>query len=154
MAEEPKKTLFTRFRETISPYVELAGYLKPYRMRFILGTLCGVGFGAVSGSLPFLINFVGKVVFSGGTEVNMAEEMKNIGGLATPVNFLALHVFQLDHVSKLFLVIVACLLIPAVMMVRSALDFLNNYYSDWTSQKVLIDIRARLMQHITVEVLE
>jgi subfamily B ATP-binding cassette protein MsbA len=154
MAQQDPKSIFLFIREMAAPYAELAGYLKPYRVRFMLGTLCGIGFGAVSGSIPFLINFVGKVVFSGGSEANLAAEMTNLGAMARPLNYLALHVLHLDHVSKLFLVLVACLLIPGVMMVRSVLDFLNNYCSEWTSQKVLIDIRARLMQHITAQSLD
>ncbi|MEI8342548.1 MAG: ABC transporter ATP-binding protein, partial [Verrucomicrobiota bacterium] len=154
MAEKSKQSFLSKFRAMISPYVELAGYLKPYRTKFILGTFCGVGFGAVSGSIPFLINFVGKTVFSGGSEANLATGLKSTGAASGPINFLAVNVFHLDHVSKLFLVIVACLLIPAVMMVRSVLDFLNNYFSEWTSQKVLIDIRARLMEHVTSQSLE
>jgi len=154
MAGNSKQSIFARFKEIIAPYSELAGYLKPYRFRFVLGTLCGIGFGAVSGSIPFLINFVGKTVFADGAEANLAGGLKVTGVLAGPVNFLALNLLHLDHVSKQFLVIVACLLIPGVMMIRSVLDFLNNYFSEWTSQKVLIDIRARLMEHITSQSLD
>ena len=147
-------SIFARFREATAPYLELACYLKPYGLVFTLGTLCGLGFGAVSGALPFIINFVGKVVFSSGPDANLASEMENLGIMAKPIQSLALNVFHLDHVSKSFLVAVACLLIPAVMMVRSALDFLNNCCSEWTSQRVLIDIRAKLMERITAQSLD
>jgi len=143
-----------RIREVLGPYLELAGYLKPYRAVFIFGTLCGIGFGVVSGALPFIINFVGKVVFSGGAEANLAAELENLGPMAKPVQDLALNVFHLDHVSKPFLVVFACLLIPAVMMVRSVFDFLNNCCSEWTSQKVLIDLRAKLMARLTSQSLD
>jgi subfamily B ATP-binding cassette protein MsbA len=132
----------------------LAGYLKPYRLVFVIGTICGLGFGIVSGSIPFIINFVGKVIFSGGADANVAAELKNLGILAGPVEHFAIHVLHLDSVSKPFLVTVACLLIPAVMLLRSILDFCNTYCSEWTSQKVLIDIRARVMQRITAQSLE
>ena len=153
MSRSPAQ-IFSRIREATGPYVELACYLKPYGLIFTLGTLCGLGFGAVSGALPFIINFVGKVVFSSGPDANLASEMENLGIMAKPIQSLALNVFHLDHVSKSFLVAVACLLIPAVMMVRSALDFLNNCCSEWTSQRVLIDIRAKLMERITAQSLD
>lgn len=139
---------------TLAPYRKLSGYLKPYRAVLALGTLCGLGFGVVSGAIPFIINFVGKVVFSGGPDADLAAELRNFGALAGPLQDLALRGLRLDHVSKPFLVAIACLLIPAVMMLRSLLDFLNSYCSEWTSQKVLIDIRARLMERITAQSLD
>ncbi len=154
MAQRNLTSLKRRVREAIGPYVELAGYLKPYRLVFILGTLCGVGFGVVSGALPLIINFVGTVIFSEGTNANLTAGMENLGPVAKPVRDLARNVFHLDHVSKPFLVTVACLLIPAAMMLRSVFDFLNNCCSEWTSQKVLLDIRTKLMESITAQSLD
>jgi subfamily B ATP-binding cassette protein MsbA len=51
-------------------------------------------------------------------------------------------------------VITACMVIPAVMMVRSVLDYLNNYIGIWVGNKVLIDIRAKLMAHVTSQSLD
>jgi len=154
MAQRKITVLWIRIRKAISPYWQLAGYLKPYRLVFVIGALCGLGFGAISGAIPLIISFVGKVVFSSGTEANLVAEMKTMGPLAKPLESLAVNVFHLDAVSKPFLVMVACLLIPAVMMLRSLLDFLNNICSEWTSHKVLIDIRADLMERITAQSLE
>ncbi len=134
----------------LGPYRELAGYLKPYRKVLILGSLCGLGFGVVSGSIPFIINFVGQVVFSSGG----SPEKANLGVMAAPLEHFALNVLHLDEISKGMIVAVACLLIPAVMLLRSVLDFLNGYCSEWTSQKVLIDIRAKLMDQITAQSLD
>jgi ATP-binding cassette, subfamily B, bacterial MsbA len=147
-------TFVTSFRQGVAPYIQLSAYLKPYRTIFIIGTICGVGFGAISGAIPLIINFVGKVVFSSNAETNLVQEIQNLGVMAKPLNYLAVNILHLDSVSKGFLVGVACLLIPTVMMLRSLLDFLNNYCSEWTSQKVLIDIRAELMERITGQSLE
>jgi len=145
---------FDLFRRGIGPYVELLGYLRPYRLVFFLGSLCGLGFGVITGALPFIINFVGKVVFSSSQDANLVAEMEALGPLAQPLRDIALNVFHLDQVSKGFLVGFACLLIPAAMMIRSFLDFFNNYFSEWTSQHVLIDIRTKLMQGITSQSLD
>lgn len=145
---------FDLLRRGIGPYVELLGYLRPYRLVFFLGSLCGLGFGVITGALPFIINFVGKVVFSSSQDANLVAEMEALGPLAQPLRDIALNVFHLDQVSKGFLVGFACLLIPAAMMIRSFLDFFNNYFSEWTSQHVLIDIRTKLMQGITSQSLD
>lgn len=134
----------------LGPYRELAYYLKPYRKVLILGSLCGLGFGVVSGTIPFIINFVGQAVFSSGGDPKKV----NLGPMAKPLEHIALNVLHLDEISKPMIVAVACLLIPAVMLLRSALDFLNGYCSEWTSQKVLIDLRARLMEQVTSQSLD
>ncbi|MEX1118604.1 MAG: ABC transporter ATP-binding protein [Terrimicrobiaceae bacterium] len=141
-----------KFWANLGPYRELAGYLKPYRNVLILGSLCGLGFGVVSGSIPFIINFVGQVVFS--TDPGGGANKANLGAMAKPLEHLAVSVFHVDELSKGMIVAMACLLIPLVMLVRSALDFLNGYCSEWTSQKVLIDIRAKLMEQITSQSLD
>ena len=147
-------TLLSSLRKSCGPYLELAHFLKPYRWVFILGTLCGIGFGAISGAIPLIINFVGTVIFSSGTEANLSLGAENTDFLSKTLHLLTTHVFHLDHVPKSLLVVFACLLIPAVMMTRSILDFLNNCCSEWTGQKVLIDIRARLMEQVTAQSLE
>ncbi len=136
----------------LGPYRELAGYLKPYRKVMILGSLCGLGFGVVSGSIPFIINFVGQVVFTSGGSAVTHEE--NQGAMERSLEYLAVNVLHLDELSKAMIVAVACLLIPAMMLIRSALDFLNGYCSEWSSQKVLIDIRAKLMERVTAQSLD
>ncbi len=138
-------------REGAAPYLELARYLKPYGAIFALGTLCGLGFGAISGILPLIINFVGNVVFAGGSEADLTAGIEKLGFMAKPLQAVAVDMLHLDHVPKSFVVLLACLLIPLVMMVRSILDFLNNCCSEWTGQKVLIDIRAGLMERITAQ---
>ena len=136
----------------LGPYRELAGYLKPYRKVLILGSLCGLGFGVVSGSIPIIISFVGKVVFTSGA--SGGPDQAKLGAMSKPLEFFAINVLHLDEVSKPMIVAAACLLIPVVMLLRSALDFLNGYCSEWASQKVLIDIRANLMERVTAQSLD
>lgn len=138
----------------LGPYLELYRFLKPYRLVFVVGTLCGVFFGVLSGAIPLFIDFVGKVVFSTGQPADLAQGLRRLGPMEEPVRVLATDVLHLDEISKPFLVGVACLLIPAVMLLRSLLDFLNNYFSEWTSQRVLIDIRSKLMENLAAQSLD
>lgn len=154
---KPKKSLLNlirEFRENSGPLVELLRYVKPYRTRYVLGVLCNVSFNFINGTIMLLILFVGRVVFSGDEYSNIAAMIPKLGPLTGPVQYLAVHVLHLDHVSRLASVIAACLVIPAVMMVRSVLDYLNNYTGIWVGQKVLIDIRAKLMAHISMQSLD
>jgi subfamily B ATP-binding cassette protein MsbA len=141
-------------RNALAPYLELAGYLRPYRVMVLFGGVCGVGFGAVSGTIPFLINFVGKTVFSSGDGSHTPATFSKSDAFSGIFFFFTHDILHLDHISKQYLVIFSCLLIPIVMMLRSTFDFLNSYCSEWTSQKVLMDIRAKLLKHITAQSLD
>ena len=143
-----------RTRTALGPYIELAAYLKPYRGVFAFGTLCGLLFGAVSGAIPVVINFVGTVVFSGSSDADLVSSLSSMGLLGSALRDFATGVLHLDHVSKSLVVTVACLLIPGVMMLRSILDFLNNYCSEWASLRVLTDLRGKLMERITSQSLD
>ena len=151
---QTKKLISSLIRENKDPLLELLQYVKPYRVRYVLGILCGVGFNLINGLIPVFILFVGRVVFGGSEDTNIAAMIPNLGSLTTPVQNFAVHTLHLDHVSRLQGVIAACLVIPAVMMVRSVLDYLNNYIGIWVGNKVLIDIRARLMAHISKQSLD
>lgn len=154
---EPKKPLqklIRDFRVSKGPLIELLQYVKPYRVRFALGIVCGAAFGFINGTIMLLIMFVGKVVFSGADRFNFAASIPRLGPLTRPVQYLAVHILHLDNVSKFESVIVVCLVIPAVMMVRSMLDYANNYYGIWVGNKVLIDIRAKVMAHMARQSLD
>ncbi|HWB58523.1 MAG TPA: ABC transporter ATP-binding protein [Chthoniobacteraceae bacterium] len=143
------KQVVRDFRENKGVIADLLQYVKPYRVRFGLGILCGAIFNFINGLIILLVLFVSKVVFNTSSEINIAAMIPNLGPLNHTVQHLAVHVLHLDHISKLTGVIVACLLIPAVMMVRSVFDYLNNYLGIWVGNKVLLDVRAHLMRHIT-----
>ena len=129
--------------------MELLHYLKPYRIPYIAGLVCNIGFNFINGIIMLLIYFVGKVVFNKVEDQNVAAMIPNLGFLNRPIQHVAVDILHLDHVSRLEGLIIACLLVPGVMMLRSLLDYLNNYIGIWVGCKVLIDIRAKLMAHIT-----
>jgi len=149
------QVLVKDFQESKGPLLELLQHVKPYRLRYILGVICGLGFNLINSIIPLLIIFVGKVVFGGTKEIDIAAMVRSVGFLNRPsVEHLTVTVLHLDHISKLEGVMTVCLVIPSVMMVRSVLDYLNNYIGIWVGNKVLIDIRAKLMAHITRQSLD
>jgi len=154
MSDRQTASIVDRLKEVLGPYRQLSGFLKPYRKVFIFGSLCGLGFGVVTGTIPFIINFVGKTVFAPPEESVVGSAAKPPGPVGELVHYVATSIFHLDEVPPGLLVVVACLLIPGIMLLRSVLDFLNHYFSEWTSQKVLIDIRARVMETITAQSLD
>jgi subfamily B ATP-binding cassette protein MsbA len=126
------------FRQTIqqawAPYRRLFGYVRPYKWRFILGLALGFLCGAVSGLLPLVLQKVTTSIFHGGaapSATNLANksELLNAGGSVRSI-------------------IGICLLIPAVMTVRSLLGYGNTYCMNWVSNRVVTDIRNQLFAKI------
>ena len=137
-------------QESKGPLMELLQYIRPYRMRYIFGVLCNLGFNLINSAIPLLIWFVGNVVFGGAKEIDIASMIRKLGPLNRPwINHLTVNVLHLDHISRLEGVLVVCAVISVVMMIRSVLDYLSNYIGIWVGNKVLIDIRAKLVGDIT-----
>ncbi len=125
------------FRETIrvawKPYKRLYTYVRPYKWRFIFGLALGFLFGAVNGCFPLVLQKVTSTIFHGAipkaTDLTHRSELLNAGGSVKSIVFI-------------------CLLIPAVMTVRSLMSYGNAYYMNWVSNRVVTDIRNQLFAKI------
>ena len=125
-----KPSLWSTVRAAWRPYRRLFSYVKPYRVRFILGLAFGVAFGVVNGMLPLVLSRVTSFVFHGSVTPN-------------PRAILG-HVSEFDAGPKINAIVLICLAIPAVMTVRSIFSYCNAYYMAWVSNKVVTDIRNEL----------
>ena len=125
------------FRETIrvawKPYKRLYTYVGPYKWRFILGLALGFLFGVTQGCLPLVLQKVTSTIFHGAapkaTDLTHRSELLSAGGSVKSI-------------------ILICLLIPAVMTVRSLMGYGNAFYMNWVSNRVVTDIRNQLFAKI------
>ena len=137
MKDQAEKKSKPSFFETVRlgwrPYRRLYGYVKPYKWRFIFGLALGFLFGVVSGLLPLVLQKVTTTIFHGAApnpaDVARHSELLNTGGSVKSIVWM-------------------CLLIPAVMTVRSLVAFGNTYYMNWVSNRVVSDIRNELFAKI------
>ncbi len=138
MADPKKKKIpFPQLvRELWRPYFTLAGYLKPYKSRFIMGLAFGMAFGVISGLLPLIAKYVLDNVAPGMSQQDVLSSGGDDGGI------------KIDD----FLWIVA--LIPLVMITRSVLSYLNSYCMAWVSLRILRDMRAKLFAHLMSQSLD
>src|SRR5881396_651187 len=111
------------------PYRRLYSYVRPYKVRFILGLLLGFAYGGVNSLLPLATARVTSTIFQGAAPNPMALRS----------NFQAL-----DTGPKINSIILICLAIPAIMMLRSLCSYGNTYCMQWVSNKVVTDIRGQL----------
>jgi subfamily B ATP-binding cassette protein MsbA len=124
-----KQSLWETLRAASGPYRRLYSYVKPYKVRFIVGLLLGFAYGGVSSLLPLAISRVTSTIFQGAAPNPMALR-SNLG--------------VLDTGPKINSIALICLAIPVIMTVRSLCSYGNTYCMQWVSNKVVTDIRGQL----------
>ena len=124
-----KQSLWQTLRAASGPYRRLLGYVKPYKVRFIVGLLLGFAYGGVSSLLPLAISRVTGTIFQ---------------GAAPNPTALRSNLHALDTGPKINSIILICLAIPAIMMLRSLCSYGHTYCMQWVSNKVVTDIRGQL----------
>ena len=128
-AAKKKQSFWQTLRAASGPYRRLLGYVKPYKVRFIVGLLLGFAYGGVSSLLPLAISRVTGTIFNGAAP-NPTALRSNLGAL--------------DTGPKINSIVLICLAIPAIMTLRSLCSYGNTYCMQWVSNKVVTDIRGQL----------
>ena len=148
-------------------YGKLFRYIKPYRLRFLLGIVVSV----FAGFSNFLLIQGMNVVFSVVLEKNAPPPDKGtaLHNFLESINALPFslkhHVVEtVDKINKfnmgfskfqinpahllpeawrgsVGLVIAACVLVPIIFMLRGGLTYLANYLMMWVSTRILFDLR-------------
>ena len=128
---------------------QLWGFVRPYRGRFFLGLLCGIGYGLVNGILLFTVRMVVQLVFSHKTDLHT--QLEKAPHWIHPVSErLAALVPEFDapkpdDILGWVLIIGA---IPAIMLVRNTLQYLSIYFTNWSAMHAIADIRTKLFSHL------
>lgn len=134
MSKSRESTWREKLREHWQPYAELLSYLLPYRRRFFFGVSMGVLFALLNGSLPLIVKYVGEQVFPDGADKAAIQ--------AAAIT---------DEGSRIDGILLACLLVPLIMMLRGIFSYLNAYAMSWVSLRVLNDIRTKLFASIVAQ---
>jgi subfamily B ATP-binding cassette protein MsbA len=124
-----KQSFWETLRAAPGAYRRLYSYVKPYKMRFILGLALGLAYGGVNSLFPLAIARVTSTIFHGAAPNPMAVR-HNLG--------------VLDTGPKINSIILICLAIPAIMTLRSLCSYGSSYCMQWVANKVVSDIRSQL----------
>src|SRR5688572_16546835 len=100
-------------------YQRLWPYLKPYRLRFLIGFVLGLVYAGSGVAVVKLIKDTLPRVLADTTQ---------------GVSF--------SDVAKY------AMLLPAVFLVRGVCDFLNQYCISWVGLRAVMDLRNRMFAHI------
>jgi subfamily B ATP-binding cassette protein MsbA len=122
-------------------------FVRPYRVRFYLGLLCGVFYGLTNGILLGVAKVVMDLIFRGST--NFHEKLEKAPHWLRPfTHWLATVLPEFTAPSSEFGWIILASAIPAVMVVRISLAYLNIYLTNWSAMHAVADIRTKLFGHL------
>jgi subfamily B ATP-binding cassette protein MsbA len=128
-AAKKKLSFWQTLRAASGTYGRLYGYLKPYKVRFILGLALGLAYGGVTSLLPWATARVASTIFHGAAPSPMA---------------MRSNLHALDTGPKINSILLICLAIPVIMTLRSLCSYGSTYCTQWVSNKVVTDIRTEL----------
>jgi len=128
-AAKEKQSFGETLRAASGSYRRLYSYVKPYKVRFILGLALGLAYAGVNSLFPLAIARVTSAVFHGAAP-NPAAIRSNLQ--------------VLDTGPKINSIVLICLAIPAIMTVRSLCSYGSTYCMQWVSNRVVTDIRDQL----------
>lgn len=126
---------------------QLWGFVHPYRFRFFLGLLCGIGYGLANGLLLGVVKVEVDLIFDHSSNFNeQLAKAPRWAHFATDYlarNLPAWHAPQ-THLGWVLLVAI----IPMLMLLRNALQYLSIYLTNWSAMHAIADIRTRLFSHL------
>jgi subfamily B ATP-binding cassette protein MsbA len=124
-------------------------FVRPYRGRFFLGLLCGIGYGFVNGLLIAAVKVVVQLVFTGTTNLHRQFETapRWIRPLSQRLAALVpeLHAPAAGDRFHWVLIIAA---IPVIMLLRNTLQYASIYLTNWSAMHAIADIRSKLFTHL------
>ena len=143
----PKPGFFAAFRDFGPFFKRLWVYIRPYKTRFILGELAGVGYAFFNMLIPLMLRTVLQ---------HTTEPESELHRTATSTKAVSGSVFSFfDHLADgKHGVLLICMSVPGIMILRGLFDYLNNYSVAWVSLKVLGDMRRQVFAHISAQSLD
>lgn len=126
---------------------QLWGFVRPYRVRFFLGLLCGILYGLTNGLLIAVVNVVMQLTFQGQT--NLHKKLEQAPTWIRPISqWLAERLPEIHAPNtQTGWMLVVCA-IPAVMLLRNVLAYLSIYSTNWSAMRAIADIRTKLFSHL------
>jgi subfamily B ATP-binding cassette protein MsbA len=126
---------------------KLWGFVRPYRGRFFLGLLCGIFYGLTNGALLAAAKVVIDLIFTGST--NFQTQLENAPHWILPFTHRLATVLPDFHAPTTMLGWgLAAGTIPALMLLRNTLQYLNIYLTNWAAIHAIADIRTKLFGHL------
>jgi len=130
----------------IAFFRQLFPFVRPYRGRLLLGTLCGVFYALSNAALMVAVKLVCEIVFPPpGSAPTVAELLSKAPRLQ---EHLPQWLSQLQVSGSKTGVVLAIFTIPLVMGLRCLFAYLNNYLMNWVAMRSIADLQIKLFGHL------
>jgi ATP-binding cassette, subfamily B, bacterial MsbA len=124
-------------------------FVRPYRLRLLLGLLCGIGFAASNAFLMVAVKMVVNVVFAAPGAASIEEQLRHAPGVVSRLaDWLAQSMPSVTMPTSKIGLILVVFTIPSIMLVRGVFSYLNVYSMQWAATRAIADLRTRLFEHL------
>jgi subfamily B ATP-binding cassette protein MsbA len=132
------------------PFIrQILALTKPYRMRFILGIICGFLAGMATPLLMGSVKLVVETVFPQPGSPGLVQQLQKAPPVVRNLVEHILPSVQTWNVrSSTALTLLVISTVPLVMLLRGLFTYLNIYLMNWVSIRAINDLRARLFNHL------
>jgi subfamily B ATP-binding cassette protein MsbA len=129
---------------------KLWAFVRPYRVRFFLGLVCGILYGLANGLLVAVTAPVVDLVFNGSTDLHgRLEKLAAAHKFLRPVmEYLSARLPEINGDSLKWGWVLVFSIIPAIMLLRVVLAYLSIYLTNWAAARAIADIRTKLFDHM------
>ena len=128
---------------------KLLGLLKPYRVRLVLGIGCGILAGLAEPLMIGVVAFVFAMIFPAAKSAALDNLLKKWPAFEQWVHETQAAMGS-STASNTWIIVSIIGLIPAVMLLRGLLGWLNMYFLQWVSVRAVTDLRVRAFTHLSL----
>lgn len=122
-------------------------FVRPYRVRMVLGILAGLGFGLAGAALALSLKIVIDTVFPSADASLIGEELSKLPGWAQKLVGPLTDLLPRAEPGKIGTVLMVST-VPLAMFVRGVCAYLNYYLMNWVAIRGIMDLRHRLFAHL------
>ena len=120
--------------EFLFPYKRLLAFVRPYRLRLVMGVFCGVLYGGATFGLLVALRWA----LGGISGENLSfSGLGSLGSADGTAGGMGLH--------RLILTVA---ILPLVTVLQGILFFAGKYLVEWVGNRVVMDLRLKLFEHI------
>ena len=123
----------------------MLGYTRPYKMRLVIGLLCGVVFALTNAALPVTVKLVIDIVFSPTGTDSFKEYFAQFPWLENWIKTYWPQITSPTSIAGILLVIAS---VPLVMFVRGLFAYFHIYLMNWVASRAIADLRIQLFEHL------
>src|ERR1051326_2766418 len=124
-------------------------FVRPWKSRLILGSLCGALYAATNGLFLLCLRFIVDIVFPSETATSLSEKLEKVPLLKPLLQPLVDGISRWVPTDAHGVAYVVVATLPLVVLMRGIFAYLNVYLLNWTAVRAIAGLRTRLFEHLS-----